>query len=229
MWSIRNVVPKEIPFPKYDSFLKGDEKSLDCHWVLGEGEKFLVALFSTDCKSSCNEIKFGLVFNNLMLQNYVYRITFPTKHHIVKIQLTEVDIGNGHFKNVSVAECIRQITHIYLTTRFYYHIYDLRTGKLVETLSNDGWESVITGSYLFPKTRYNLAISSRGGVNISRINWNGSSWSISTHFIKFPNVGNKYCTVSISNVTDTRVTWNTFDSSNHFSRSSIVVCDYLLY
>ena len=49
LWSIRNVVPKEIPFPKYDSFLKGDEKSLDCHWVLGEGEKFLVALFSTDC------------------------------------------------------------------------------------------------------------------------------------------------------------------------------------
>ena len=62
--------------------------------------------------------------------------------HSGMIQLTEVDLGNGYFKAVLVAECLRQDLYSDLK-RYYYHIYDLRTGSLVETLSNDECKSWI--------------------------------------------------------------------------------------
>ena len=78
------------------------------------------------------------------------------------------------------------------------------------------------GSYVFPPDKYRVnGITAKpgSGVNISRINWNGSTCFISTHAIKFP-FSYSPVTVLVSNVTDTRVRWNT-------SRGSIIVCDYL--
>ena len=228
LWSIRETVPKQISLPNLDF----DE---DCHWVVGEVKEFHVALASTDCYSPdcyepysylpdhqpCRDFKFALVYNNFISQNFVYRITFPKKDHVTKVQLTEVDVGNNVFKTVLVAECrIQTPRHAWRTDRYYYHIYDLHNGKLIETLSNDGWQSVISGAYIFPNDTFCSSFKEDYlGVDISRINWNGSSWSISTHFIKFPNFTNTCWRISITNVTDTRVTWN-------LSGASLLVCDY---
>ena len=231
IWSIRDTVPKQIPFPNCDPFLRGNEKDYDCYWMVGEGEEILVAVFedkrclTPGCQSmgSCDDFYFALVFKNFELQTFVNRITFPKKpsrtDHVSMIKLTEIDLGNGHFKTVLVAECLRQDIYSDMK-RYYYHIYDLRTGQLVETLSNDGCKSSISGSYLFPTDKYCVTAKPDSGVNISRINWNGSRCFISTHLIKFPFFYSSI-TVSISTVTDTRVKWNT-------SRGSIVVCDYLM-
>ena len=232
LWSIRNTVPKQISLPNCDSFLNGEyERSLDCRWVLGEGEEVLVALFSIDCEAigcqykrfgkPCDQYKFGLVFKHFTLQNYVFRITFPKKDHVVSIQLTKIEVANDQFKTLLVAGCSKDAPQELYHHRHYYHLYDLSTGKLVETLSNNGCKSLISGSYVFPNDIW--CKDYRPGVNISRINWNGSSWSISTHFITFPNnISDEHQLVAISNVTDTLVIWNLVRTT------SIVVCDYLL-
>ena len=214
IWLIRDTVPKEIRLPWFDTFE-------DRHMLVGEGEKFLVALFSTNCSFNCeashDEFKFFLVYESFekefIPKNLLHRITFPKRDHVVKVELTEVDVGNGHFKTVLVAECTTRIG-------YYYTIYDLNTGELVETVTNDGWQSVINGSFVFSTDEYCL-MNSESGVYISRINWNEAEWSVSTQFIQFPNVGTKYSTLSISNVTDTCVSWN-------LPGDLIMVCDYLL-
>lgn len=128
------------------------------------------------------------------------------------LELSEVDVGNGHFKTVLVAECTTRIG-------YYYTIYDLNTGELVETVSNDGCQSVINGAYVFPSDEYS-PMNSESGVYISRINWKEAEWFVSTQYIHFPK-GTNYSTVSISNVTDTCVTWN-------LPGDLIMACDYLL-
>ena len=239
LWSIRDRLPQQIPLPICDSFFETSDMKLYCHWAVGEQEEMLVALFSTDCESAdceltmCDQIKFALVFNNFTLQNYRYRITFPKKDHIVKINLTEVAVGNGNFKTVLIAECTTKPPPTEIWTRYYYHIYDLSTGELVETLSNDGLQSGISGAYVFPSGQYLPFVTEDDlGINSSRINWNGSSWSISTHLIQFPIADVAKCgNVSISYITDTRVAWNIRDFESALddpNPNSIVICDYLM-
>ena len=217
LWTTRDTVPTQISFPNCDSFYYG--KNRDCQWLVGQEEEVLVAVF---------QFNVAVVFKNFTCPNYVYRIDFPKKYCVHSTQLTEIDVGNGHFKTVLVAECTKSAPsqHRRTVPKHYYQIYDLSTGELVAILSNGGCKSVISGSYVFPNHIYEEGEFDRNftGIDISRINWNSSSWDISTHNIKIPDVADDM-QVSIANVTDTLVIWNLWDES---FVHKFVVCDYLL-
>ena len=228
--------PTHIPFPNWDTIVTSvNDQSNDRlyhSWTISTEEQIMVAMFSTF------EFSYVLVFNNFTSPNYLHRITLPPHVHFVT--LNDVDVGNGYFKTVLVAQNIVtvKIRGVGNRERYCAHIYDVNTGELIETLStdesemyHDGLEVAFwctSGPYIFPALENFHLLNGRvlEGINVFRLNWNGKTWNVSTHFIPFPTIGHG----TLCEVTDTFVTWQLHGSS-HDSHLQVrlMLCDYLLH
>ena len=238
LWSIRDTVPTQIPFPICDSFLTERESISHqlCDWTISTSERsqYLVAQFCEDLQGYAGifrDIIYVLVFNDFTSPNYLYRITLP--EDVQEVKLSEVDGGNGDFKTILVAVAFK--TPCDSTGRA--HVYDITTGELIETFSTGGGAQVY-GPYVFPKfTVDKLYRAKNKREKITRINWNGKTWSTSTLFLQFPKSRRNH--IALCNVTDTLATWNAseykFNQCVNLNKiglrndepSELVVTDYL--
>ena len=237
LWSIRNTIPEQISFAVCDLYLPGTGNPMNtttpCDWTIStcENSQYLVASLGPE-----ESKEFVLVFNNFTSPKYLHRITLPDL--VEHIEVSEVDGGNGDFKTILVA----LTTGIFEFSDYKWcaYVYDIATGELIETFDDsDHGAYTVSGPYIFSKYVADKTYREQNKpIKISRINWNAEGWSTSTQLLKFPKSDSKF--VSINQVTDTLVTWNTYEyfdetigerlglSLINRMPSKLVVSDFLL-
>ena len=221
LWLIRDTELMHIPFPICYSYLTVEEFRLNakrsCVWTISTGgnSQYLVAQFG------CALV---LVFKDFTSPNYLHRITLPNK--VRKVKLSELNGGDGDLKTILIV-----FTPDTDNIAWCAHVFDITTAKLVGkfvTCEN----AKVQGAYVFSKDPADKIYRAKNkGIKVTRINWNGNVWSTSTHVVQFPESERNL--LSLCKVTDTLVTWNTFDHSseipdNEYTRveSELVVSNY---